>query len=88
VNDKVDKFALDMDRVLNENIHKGGWSGASIQWLINRAEEELRELDEAWGEYCMECDPKKRHNLKFNIIKESLDVANFCMMIYDNIKQD
>ncbi len=60
---------------LNDNIHKGGWEQMSIQELYYRL---LDEVDELGREIASD---------EYNscISDEAIDVANFAMMIFDNL---
>ena len=72
---QVIAFAKAMDDVLTRNDHKGGWdkSNCSVEYLQHRLVEEM-------GEYFrsleMDVQPSWRQ-------KELLDIANFCMMLWD-----
>ena len=67
-------FALVMESILKENDHKGGWEWDTPQQLMTRLDEEVGELHQAF-----------RDNDPYLVQKELVDVANFCMMIYDVI---
>jgi NTP pyrophosphatase (non-canonical NTP hydrolase) len=67
-------FAEAMATELANNRHKGGWESEKVPWLLNRAEQELRELKTAI---------RKKRNPN-EVLSEAADVANFCMMIVDN----
>lgn len=67
-------FLSIMKLKLYENTHKDNWSSLSYDFLRKRITEELIELDKAIAD----------NDLR-NAQKELGDVANFCMMISDNI---
>lgn len=67
-------FAKEMDRKLQENSQKGGWEDCDESYLIERLRQEVDELEEAINE-------KEVHEIK----SECADVANFAMMIWDNL---
>lgn len=69
-------FAQQMEKVLRANDHKGGWEADALEDLCCRAEEELDELHHALA---VDDDATK-------VIKEAADVANFAMMIADNLR--
>jgi len=73
----VRKFAKLMEKVLQSNDHKGGWQDEDFIYLWNRLIDEMEELG---------CQLKKTTLDKKGIIKETVDIANFCMMIAENIK--
>jgi NTP pyrophosphatase (non-canonical NTP hydrolase) len=68
-----------MESRLKKNDHKGGWHDCFTPWLFRRLTEEVAELrreiyDKAsWSEN--------------RIINEAADVANFAMMIADNMHE-
>ena len=70
------KFAERMERVLRENDYKGGWQDMLCDELISRVRDEVIEL-------AIVVDA----NMSDEIIKESVDVANFAMMIADNVSR-
>jgi NTP pyrophosphatase (non-canonical NTP hydrolase) len=68
-------FAHEMERKLRENDFKGGWEGEDIDWLLRRLDEEAVELALAV------------HSGKpaAEVRGEAADVANFALMVADNI---
>lgn len=70
-------FSNDMYIKLRENSHKAHWNTVTTEWLLNRCMEELNELQEALGNE----DPG-------DIVRECADVANFAMMIADNVRNE
>ena len=83
----VKKFAGLMEETLKKNDQKGGWQQEDFVYLYNRTLDEIIELKKQLikarllqtKEVILSIPNKKE------IIKESVDVANFCMMIADNI---
>jgi len=71
---EVARFAREMERVLRRNDHKGGWEDCDLEYLESRLTEEIEEYKDV--------EPDKTY---FNAIKqeEIIDVANFCMMIFE-----
>ena len=67
-------FCERMERVLGENDEKGGWHGAPQEYLLSRLLDEYEKLAEAL---------QNQDGLK--AMNECVDVANFAMMICDNI---
>jgi NTP pyrophosphatase (non-canonical NTP hydrolase) len=66
-----------MQRALNDNDHKDGWDECSLGYLFGRLGEEVQELKEAMQ--AIDRDPEL-------IVSEAADVANFAMMIADNVR--
>jgi NTP pyrophosphatase (non-canonical NTP hydrolase) len=69
------RFAMLMQDKLDENCHKRGWSDLSPAWLLRRMREETGEIRTALR--------KKKDAL--TIARECADVANFAMMLADNL---
>lgn len=69
---QVEWFSSIMEDKLSKNEHKICWTHDSIDSLLYRIFDEVKELDVEIV----------NRNYK-NIIKECADVANFCMMIAD-----
>lgn len=70
--EEVKDFSNHMEKILSENDYKDGWNECNLFYLINALEKEIKELKEALigGE-------------GYQIMHESVDIANFCMMIWD-----
>lgn len=75
----VREFSDEMEKILQDNDDKGGWSESSTYYLLKRLDEEVKELKNALSStgvgYLHPID---------DILKEAIDVANFAMMIWDN----
>lgn len=71
----VDNFSHAMVDTLNDNIHKGGWEEMSIQEIYCRLLDEVEELGQAIAS----------GGYSSYIPDEATDVANFAMMIFDNL---
>lgn len=71
---EVTDFAKKMEAKLVQNDFKGGWEKCSTHYLIQQLREELRELEDAYS-----------NSNKQNIEEEAIDIANFAMMISDNL---
>lgn len=71
-------FALEMEKKLRANDHKGHWRDCSMEYLRTRLHEELGELLTA-----LDAKPPASEQ----IAKEAADVANFCMMIADAYRE-
>jgi len=67
-------FAIEMERVLRDNDHKGGWDGEDPEWLRERLEGERAELRDAVALGI-------RNNQ--NVLHETIDIGNFAMMLAD-----
>ncbi|WP_134705152.1 hypothetical protein [Ammoniphilus sp. YIM 78166] len=75
-------FAEEMEKKLQENDHKAHWSEADGDYLISRMEQEMDELMKAM------IDVQFGNGDPIQVIKEAADVANFAMMIADNMRED
>lgn len=71
----VNHFSHGMLLKLRKNAHKAHWSECSLQYLQSRLLDEVNELEQAIS-----------HDTNEAIISECYDVANFAMMIADNIR--
>ena len=97
------KFAERMQYKLDKNKHKSctkmnpkgtgrGWEDCDIPWLIYKAKQELKELDGAYADYNFAItldgyDDKEILRRTNEVLNECADVANFAMMIFDNITE-
>lgn len=69
-------FAEQQEKKLALNDHKGSWELESLGYLLERLEDELRELLRA----CAHGDYR-------DVIEEAADVANFAMMVADHARR-
>lgn len=80
-------FAQEMERKLRENDHKDGWQGCRIGNLFHGLRKECDELLLATHPLQLDTMQEKlSQEDATEIIRECADVANFAMMIADNIK--
>lgn len=75
--DPVALFAIEMDQKLAQRSSKGGWENLSLTELLKRLRAEVVELEEAIVN--IQTTGTK------HIREEAADVANFAMMIHDQI---
>jgi hypothetical protein len=71
---EVMQFSIVMEKKLIKNSHKSGWQSLSRKQILRRIEQEVGELRTAID-----------MGSKVAIIDECADVANFCMMMHDNL---
>lgn len=83
VRKEVMDFAIEMEKKLQANEHRGGWENCSLDFLTLRLREELIELFEAMRLYHM----FPSEDTRSRVIDETADVANFNMMIQDLVKK-
>jgi hypothetical protein len=79
----VQRFAEEMEKRLavhDDDRGADGWKGEDTWWLLDRAKEELTELERSMGH---SPSPRKYRE----VIREAADVANFCMMIADEARE-
>lgn len=83
IREEVLRFALRMEMALADNESKGGWEACDFTYLIGRLSNEIEELNEAlqYPIFKEEDVPAKQRAIQL----ESADVANFLMMILDNM---
>ncbi|MGB0521439.1 MAG: hypothetical protein ACPGJS_00695 [Flammeovirgaceae bacterium] len=88
VRPEVIAFAIEMEKKLRENEHKGGseeWRKMPFHEAIERIYEETDELDHVLVFIKPEnTDTENKHAAR-RIVREAADVANFCMMISDKV---
>lgn len=76
----VRAFAAEMEMALRANDHKGGWDNEVPGWLLNRAREELQELEDVVDAVRAKgVSPE----LAASVRAEAADVANFVMFVAD-----
>ena len=83
---KVIALAQAMERKLSQ--HDGdrgenGWLEETPSWLLERLEEELKELATVVGMYEESTEVSDRERRRKMVLKEAADVANFAMMVAD-----
>ncbi|MFF2528553.1 hypothetical protein ACFVS2_06520 [Brevibacillus sp. NPDC058079] len=78
--EQVQWFAEQMESKLKENDHKGGWLECDYEYLIARLREESLELRVSLESAITDEDI-------LEVIRESVDVANFAMMIADKARR-
>jgi len=89
--ESVKEFADAMERVLKDNDHKDGWKNLNAYHLLGRIDEERDELFRAMDRFYR--DENAIGNQKLakkdlnDMLDEAIDIANFCMMLYDNYKE-
>jgi NTP pyrophosphatase (non-canonical NTP hydrolase) len=86
----LQRFAELMEKTLRENDHKGGWENMSTSSIMRRIDEELGELKDA--RIIMEHAAFTRSTTFAarcrQVAKEAADVANFAMMLADNVTKE
>ena len=88
---EVKEFAKLMEEKLQKNDHKEHWSKSNYAYLIQRLHQEVEELDEALQGFIigqtMPRDLSGSNSIKQygEVVDECIDVANFAMMISDNL---
>lgn len=70
----VQDFALEMEKTLRNNDHKIGWRACPRRQLLSMLKKEVEELEAA----LIDGD-------ELSILAESVDVANFAHMLWDNV---
>jgi hypothetical protein len=84
---EVQWFAEEMEAKLKENDHKGGWYGCRFRALFPRLREETDELLLAAHPLNLDTMAEKlTEEDACNLIRECADIANFAMMIADNVR--
>ena len=88
--DAVLRFSRIMETKLKEKDgQRDGWEDCDPLWLFERAEEEMKELKKEITVYMNHSSlSPKWLVIKERIQREAADVANFCMMISDNMEPE
>ena len=77
--DVVKNFAEEMKKILAKNDEKGDWNSETFSYLFQRLYTKVDELDE-------ELDDADDYGLWIKRSqKKCIDIANFAMMIWDNL---
>lgn len=80
-------FATHMEQVLRNNDHKGGWEHLNLCALSLYVEKELHELNAAIHRFHKDCNPDNVEGLLHAIQLEACDLANYAMMLHDNVNK-
>lgn len=80
---EIEWFASEMEKKLKENDYKGGWKKCHIWWLVNKLKDEVKELEDTIEKAFEEKD--ELTEISEDVISECADIANYSMMIADNI---
>ena len=83
---EVAMFALEMERVLEENDHKTGWCDLSIHVLYTRIKQEFEELQEQYITMNHHLGDNEQFIQKMR--DEAIDIANFCMFLCHNYPKE
>ena len=78
----------DMHRKMAENLYKGDWKNASLNYLLMRVHEEVRELQhelEVLALPSQKDSNRTEEEVREAARLEAADVANIVMMIHDNL---
>lgn len=80
----INWFSSKMEEILSENDYKGGWDHLHFKYLFDMMRLELDELLIAYHEidYWKLLSEEDKNKL----ICECVDIANFAMMIADNVR--
>ena len=73
----VQRFAEAMEKLLRENDHKNGWEHMSNAVIFARISQERDEL-------LLALTDGADFSRRLKVRHEAVDVANFCMMLFDN----
>lgn len=91
--ESVRQFSRAMENILQQNDHKDGWEHMTYPELYDRLTEELQEvkgvLDAVEKDvYADKPIPQDVIDGYEEVQREVVDVANFCMFVYDNAERD
>lgn len=80
---EVKWFAERMELTLalhDEKKGSDGWKNESVEWLLDQLKKEVDELEQSI------MSDLYHHSKRVSIMKECFDIANFAMMIADNVR--
>jgi hypothetical protein len=81
------RFSRIMEIKLREHDDRDGWEDCDPVWLFKRAEGEMKELKKEITMYMNHSSlSPKWLSIKERVQREAADVANFCMMVSDNME--
>lgn len=84
---EIEWFAQEMEGKLRENDHKGGWEGCRFSELFPRLRDETDELLVKAHPLQLDTTAEKLTRADAcELIRECADIANFAMMLADNIR--
>ena len=85
----VAEFAHAMEKILQNNDHKGGWDKEGIGYLTEHLEGEMNEFNDYITEYVGWGKDLKEYTdfEKQTAMSELIDIANFTMMLWDKIRR-
>lgn len=89
----VRDFANEMERTLRLHDDRGGWGDCSIQYLKHRFNQEIDEVNQ-FLDTVIQLQSIKWNDGELNLYLDSkirdeiIDVANFIMMIWDNLREE
>lgn len=86
IKNSVEWFSREMQGELLKHLDRPGWKRESIEYLMSRLKEELIELEIELKKSSTIHDSADYYKREKQVIKECADIANFAMMIADNIK--
>ena len=83
-------FMSAMERVLKENDFKGDWKDETFEYLYEKFKEEVAEVNHVAGLTAFDMCKKgfsetTSLEIKQQLEKELIDVANICMMIWTKL---
>lgn len=85
--DPILRFSRIMETKLREHDDRDGWEDCDLVWLFERAEDEMKELKKEITMYMNHSSlSPKWLVIKERVQREAADVANFCMMMSDNME--
>jgi hypothetical protein len=91
---EIQAFAIEMQKKLDENAGKGHWGNCELGYLKRRLRTEMKELFAALDkvrDYAPAEDEGhdplelRESKLRAAVVREAADVANFAMMMADNV---
>ena len=76
VRPEVKKFAIAMEKRLRINDYKGGWQKEQPQYFVNKI---FAHFSQLWDDVLYED--------YYYATLDCINIANYCMMLYDNLEK-
>jgi hypothetical protein len=82
----VKEFKADMERRLDENKTRCGWSECDHEYLLDGIRKNVADIERFFIAYRMCKTDEMKEEFSKSVIDASADVSNYAMMIADNIR--
>jgi hypothetical protein len=82
-------FVHDMEEQLLKNNYKPGWQACDVNWLLEKLHSKVNGINNAAIHYSyINRTPENDRLTKEEMLKLCADLANYAMMLHDNVSND